>query len=162
MGCGGGGGVVRFAKHTCFSERARQRRTISPSSARLSSTVMEAFVYFASRVWPCLFTRRTKLIPIAARSRTAGHQVSILTLRRPCDIPVARFAKRTSSRYTTLELLLDTLSLHPFTSCIQQLTSKHVQLVAPSITACALVLELECPTASACRWDTRRPGRHRM
>ena len=63
---------------TCFSERARQRRTISPSSARLSSTVMEAFVYFASRVCPCLLTSRMKFIPMAAHSRSASHQHSML------------------------------------------------------------------------------------
>ena len=47
-------------------------------------------MYFASRVWPCLFTSRTKLIPMAAHSRTAGHQDSILALQ-PMWCPRMRF-----------------------------------------------------------------------
>ena len=67
---------------TCFSERARQRRTISPSNARLSSTVIEAFVYFASLVWPCLLTSRMKLMPIAvAHTAAASHQGLILGMQ---------------------------------------------------------------------------------
>ncbi len=47
--------------HTCFSDRARHLRTISPSSARRSSTPMLASVYLASLVCPCLFTSSTNL-----------------------------------------------------------------------------------------------------
>ena len=46
---------------TCFSDRARHLRTISPSSARRSSTPMLASVYLASLVCPCLFTSSTNL-----------------------------------------------------------------------------------------------------
>ena len=79
---------------TCLSTRVRHLRTISASSARRSSVPMLLSVYFASRVWPCLFTSSTNLIVIVGvaaggldfsvfnQPATQGSGVSML-LQRP-------------------------------------------------------------------------------
>ncbi len=54
---------------TCFSDRARHFRTISPSNARLSSTDKLWSVYLASLVCPCLLTSRTNLMVMLLKVR---------------------------------------------------------------------------------------------
>ncbi len=59
---------------TCFSDRARHFRTISPSKARLSSTDKLWSVYLASLVWPCLLTSRTNLMVMLLTACYSGRR----------------------------------------------------------------------------------------